>query len=280
MIDLFVARSYFHNVLPKERLGRQHCSLDEFRRHVDRSQQQLPVQQSTSVTADSGVTTSWSTKSIVETTFDSTKEYTLIIVTEYGTKRILLGKKHRGFGKGMYNSFGGKIEPNERNFIPRSAIRELYEETGIDVQSEANMAHCRVGTLHFTFEDSALEMIVHLFRIYIRFDDEPDCDTNADDQNTEMNGDHDLVFNVSSRSIIRPCDEITPIWFDDYFDIPLDNMFADDSIWLTYLLFTGPRPRDNQLQAWFHFQQGGQETNTILHYYMEDIEPLTQTSLN
>jgi hypothetical protein len=37
-------------------------------------------------------------------------------------------------------------------------------------------------------------------------------------------------------STIRPCDEIIPQWFDDYSDIPLHNMFADDSIWLTRLL--------------------------------------------
>jgi 8-oxo-dGTP pyrophosphatase MutT (NUDIX family) len=262
MLDLHLARSYFHNVLPDERLGQQHFSLDEFRRHVANPVVAMPDVNPTS-TSDIG-------------TMHGRKVYTLIVVTEYGTKRILLGKKHRGFGKGMYNSFGGKVEPYECQFIPRSAIRELHEETGIVVESEANMAQCRVGTLHFTFADSTVEMIVHLFRIQIRFDDESRYDSG---ETLEMNGDHSMVIHVPSSSNIRGCDEITPIWVDDYSNLPLGNMFADDSIWLTHLLVCPPK-REAQLKAWFHFQEGGQGTNTILHYCVENIEASTQTSLN
>ena len=138
------------------------------------------------------------------------------------------------------------------------------------------MAQCRFGTLHFTFEDNTEEMVVHLFRIYIRFVDESHYDGR---NNLEMNVDDSMVFNVPSRSMIRDCDEIAPIWYDDYTTIPLNNMFADDSIWLTYLLVCS-RQRETQLEAWFHFKAGGQETNTILCYYINNIEISKETGLN
>ena len=103
MINLHLARSYFHNVLPNERLGQQHYSFDEFRRQVDREQHVMPD------------VTPLSTKSTIGCATCKSKEYTLIIVTEYGTKRILLGKKHRGFGKGMTLPLVGKL--NLRNEI-------------------------------------------------------------------------------------------------------------------------------------------------------------------
>ncbi|MDR2828320.1 MAG: 8-oxo-dGTP diphosphatase [Acholeplasmatales bacterium] len=42
-------------------------------------------------------------------------------------KSILLGMKKRGFGKGKYNGFGGKLEKNET--ILQAALREAYEES-------------------------------------------------------------------------------------------------------------------------------------------------------
>jgi hypothetical protein len=39
------------------------------------------------------------------------KLFTLVFVLD-GT-RVLLGMKKRGFGVGLWNGFGGKVEPNE-----------------------------------------------------------------------------------------------------------------------------------------------------------------------
>jgi 8-oxo-dGTP pyrophosphatase MutT (NUDIX family) len=220
VVSIATARCFFRRALPDARLGHAHASLEDFRRHVP------------------------------EDSFAQTKEYTLIVVTELATQRILLGKKHRGFGQGMYNSFGGKVEPGEA--IDGSAIRELHEETGIEVMKN-HLFH--VGTLHFTFADSVTEMMVHLFRVQIQLVITPD----------RLVSMHPVVH--VRPSDIRGCEEITPEWFDDWTQIPLDNMFADDSIWLPYLLLT--TPSSLRFHGWFHFQAGGQETNTILHHCVQ-----------
>jgi len=208
-------RHSFRYALPEPRLGQEHDSLEAFR-------------------AASNFT---ATKK---------KEYSLVVVTEPSKQRILLGQKHRGFGQGMYNSFGGKIEPGES--IAESARRELEEETGISVPLD-RMQEYRLGTHHFTFDDSPVDMIVHVFRINVS------CDPNEN-----LAG----VLQIDS-STIRGCEEITPIWFDKWHDIPLDNMFADDTVWLTTIL---EAKHDIKMDGWFHFQPGGQETNSILHYYL------------
>ena len=94
------ARHKFTHVQPEEKLGTQHASLIAFQKAAKFA----PTQD---------------------------KLYTLVLVTEPARQRILLGKKQRGFGKRMYNSFGGKMEAGETE--EESARRELLEETGIDV---------------------------------------------------------------------------------------------------------------------------------------------------
>ncbi|PIS40499.1 MAG: hypothetical protein COT26_03190 [Candidatus Kerfeldbacteria bacterium CG08_land_8_20_14_0_20_43_14] len=47
----------------------------------------------------------------------------------YKENQILLGMKKRGLGQDRWNSFGGKVQPNED--IKTAAIRELREETNI-----------------------------------------------------------------------------------------------------------------------------------------------------
>lgn len=203
----------FPRALPASRLGQSHSSLDSFRK---------------------------------ATQFEATKskEYTLIVITEPKRQRILLGLKRRGFGIGMFNSFGGKIDSDETPVD--GAVRELQEETGI-VVPVSEMEKRQVGILHFTFEDSPTEMIVHVFRL--------DVSLSATDKE---------AYRIDPDTI-RPCEEITPQWFESWYDIPLDNMFADDSLWLTTLL---DRKEELALDGYFHFKPGGQEVNTILHYYM------------
>lgn len=229
LVDTSAARCFFPKALPASRLGREHASLKDFR-------------------------------AAINFTPSTQREYTLIVVTEFGSKRILIGQKHRGFGNGMYNSFGGKIEAGES--IAAGAVRELHEETGICVTNVDSMARSRVGTMHFSFDDNTMEMVVHVFRINIRIGG--DC---VDEMT--IPSDNPLVFPVKDTSVIRGCEEITPFWFDDWNNIPLDNMFADGSVWLTNLL-TSVSPM--HMDGWFHFEPGGQEKNTIMSYYI-DIRP-------
>ncbi len=44
--------------------------------------------------------------------------------------QMLLGLKKRGFGKGLWNGFGGRIKKGED--IEVAALRELKEEVGIE----------------------------------------------------------------------------------------------------------------------------------------------------
>lgn len=182
--------------------------------------------------------------------FQTTREthYTLAIVTEHSRRRILLGLKQRGFGTGFYNSFGGKVEEGEE--LGESAARELHEETGI-VVSPDELTH--VGILHFSFADSDTAMIVHVFYM----------DIHTTTTTTTATSTTKFV----DPTTIRPCEEITPQWFENYSDIPLHNMFADDSIWLTRLLSRLPFHVDEKvwMEGHFYFQAGGQDVNTILH---------------
>lgn len=271
----------FQHVLPSQRLGRAHDSLASFQKAVS----ELEAQHRPSLAR-------------------KRKEYTLIVVTEAiethslasslsprssmagvdteachdddarpmsptSKRRILLGHKHRGFGQGMYNSFGGKVDPGEEDSIASSAARELAEETNLQV-STRHMKQCRVGTLRFTFEQedeasseddskhtdvTSMEMVVHLFRVNVT------CSGSVHGTIEE-----DMLNTIAiDPTTIRGCDEITPQWYNDWYDIPLDNMFADDSIWLTRLLSF----KVTTLNGWFHFDRGGQDTNTILHHYLD-----------
>ena len=192
-----------------------------------------------------------------------TKEYTLIVVTEtqehQKEKRILLGLKNRGFGMGKYNSFGGKFLHDEskgdgtQESVEECACRELEEETNLCIPLKS-MRSSKVGIQRFSFSDNDKEMLVHLFFL-------------------------DLAKQKNHDYEIRACEEITPKWFETFDSVPLDNMFADDSLWLTALLtqaasietpVVGP---PLVINGSYHFAENCEETNTILHYHMEVRTP-------
>ena len=253
---LRMAAPTFPNRLPKERLGVRHKSLDAFQRAIIGTSAACPIKK-------------------------ESKEYTLVIVTESapaqqtspsssssqaqqyesssrhhhgggGGPRILLGMKNRGFGTGKFNSFGGKFENNET--VEECACRELEEETNINIPLQV-MSESKVGLQRFTFDDEKeKEMIVHLFHI-------------------------DLSSSSLPAFEVIGCDEITPKWFDDFDLVPFDNMFADDSLWLTTLLssLVQVTPGESaasaiEINGSYHFKENCEETNTILHYHM-DVRP-------
>ena len=232
--------SNFVHILPKERLGKSHQSLTSF-------------QKATFSTIHQGL----------EDIRSSEKEYTLIVVTESHRQRILLGKKIRGFGTGFYNSFGGKIELNESP--DECAVRELFEETNIRVDLK-HMQRRKVGTLYFTFDDNSMNtMKVHLFHVNVRLCKEDDREGPSNCVDAD---------NVTASA----CDEIIPEWFENWRSVPLQEMFADDSIWLTILLESLDHENEKtsaggnislQLDGWFHFHPGGTDVNSIMHYFVD-----------
>ena len=261
--------------LSKERLGTKHDSLESFHRAIT----QMPTQTQTQTEeCDPIIKTVKKQK--------NSKEYTLVIVTEtivsemnkkksqkqqqqQPQQRILLGMKNRGFGTGKYNAFGGKFLHDDdddgdvtkvKETVEECACRELKEETNIKIPIE-RMKQSKIGIQRFTFEDNIQnEMIVHLFHT-------------------------DLSSSIEESYNIIGCDEITPIWFDNFDLIPFDNMFADDSLWLTTLLSSlssssqqEPTTTTMMIQCTleingsYHFKANCEETNTISHYYM-DVRP-------
>ena len=114
--------------------------------------------------------------------------------------QILLGYKKRGFGAGLYNGFGGKLEPNET--IEVGMLRELKEEVNLIATK-----YIKLGVLNFYYTDR--EMEVHVFKV-TNFLGEP------------------------SES-----EEMSASWYIPA-DIPLNKMWPDDEFWLPLFLADKP----------------------------------------
>ncbi len=110
---------------------------------------------------------------------------------------ILLIRKKRGLGAGKINGPGGRIDPGELPLA--AAIREAEEEVGI---TPIEPSEC--GELSFQFVDG-YSIHVHVF------------------QSASFHGEP------------RETDEAIPLWFA-LTDIPYDEMWADDRIWLPLML--------------------------------------------
>jgi 8-oxo-dGTP pyrophosphatase MutT (NUDIX family) len=114
--------------------------------------------------------------------------------------RVLLQLKADGrFGGGWWNAPGGKVEPNETP--EEGAIRETKEETSMDVSGLRNH-----GIITFYFGDTP----------------EPDYELH--------------VFSTTHYSgEPQDSEEGRLEWFDEA-DLPYDDMWPDDHIWLPDLL--------------------------------------------
>ncbi|XP_055562717.1 oxidized purine nucleoside triphosphate hydrolase isoform X1 [Falco cherrug] len=126
----------------------------------------------------------------------TTRLFTLVLVVQ--PPRVLLGMKKRGFGAGLWNGFGGKVQPGES--IEEAARRELLEESGLTVDTLQKM-----GQITFEFVGNPELMDVHIFRAD-HFHGEP----------TES-------------------DEMRPQWFQ-LDEVPFKHMWADDIYWFPLVL--------------------------------------------
>ena len=73
--------------------------------------------------------------------------------------QILLGMKKRGFGKGKWNGFGGKVKVGEET-IRHGALREVQEECGLCLKDEDI---CQLGLIDFEFKNEPVHLEVHVF---------------------------------------------------------------------------------------------------------------------
>ena len=133
---------------------------------------------------------------------------------------ILLIRKKRGLGAGKINGPGGRIEPGES--LLACATREVEEEVGVTPNAPE-----RRGELRFQFTDG-YSIEVHVFRA------------------------------SGCSGALRESEEAVPLWTPTA-EIPYDEMWADDRIWLPLLLdgrtfsgrfvFDGDRMLDHELRS-------------------------------
>ena len=116
--------------------------------------------------------------------------------------KVLLIKKKRGLGSGLYNGVGGKVEKGETPLD--AAIRECVEEVGIIPKG----VEWR-GVLEF-YNDGKLYGYVHIF----------------------VASDYEGVPKESEEAI--------PIWFE-IDELPYDKMWEDDKFWLPIVLIDGKK---------------------------------------
>jgi len=123
-----------------------------------------------------------------------------------GITDICLAIKKRGFGKGKWNGFGGKVDEITGETVEDGAIREVEEESTIAIPA------------------SSLEKVAE---IDFRFKDLP----KDKDWNQEVH-----VFLVDTWSgVPRETEEMRPEWYP-VLDIPYDSMWTDDIFWLPHVL--------------------------------------------
>ncbi len=116
-------------------------------------------------------------------------------------KRVLLGKKKKGFGQGKYVGIGGKIEKGET--AKEAVIREVKEEIGVELEKE-NIEE--VGVLRFIFPK-------------------------------KPSWSQEVVCFVTKRWQKAPkeSEEIKPVWVEKD-KIPFDKMWDDAKYWLPFVL--------------------------------------------
>jgi len=151
---------------------------------------------------------------------------TLLIIHQ--SPKVLLAMKKRGFGIGRWNGFGGKVKEGET--IEETMHRELMEESG--------------GLTVPNLEKRAL------FRFHFPHNPEIDCETH--------------VF-LATEFVGEPqeTEEMQPQWFDES-EIPFDQMWSDDRLWLP-LFLAGKKLKGN-------FIFDGQDK--IVEHSLDEVEEI------
>ncbi|CEL53258.1 7,8-dihydro-8-oxoguanine triphosphatase OS=Homo sapiens GN=NUDT1 PE=1 SV=3 [Rhizoctonia solani AG-1 IB] len=140
------------------------------------------------------------------------KRFTNAFVFDPEENKILLGLKKRGFGVGIYNGFGGKLDAGET--IADAALRELREESNLS----ASLEPC--GLLFFVGAGHAHAHHITVFRAHT-WQGQP---TETDEMRPEWFAYPSLE--IPSTSV--PSDTLAPF--------PYSAMWKDDPLWVPHLL--------------------------------------------
>ncbi|KAI0371310.1 hypothetical protein BV20DRAFT_965497 [Pilatotrama ljubarskyi] len=172
--------------------------------------------------------------------YDKVKQYTnaFVIIDD---QKVLLGFKKRGFGMGLWNGFGGKVDPGETP--AQAAVRELEEEAGIT----ASLKQC--GTLFFVVEGVDTAFNISVFSAY----EYQGTVTETDEMRPEW-------FSIQ-HSLLPPRNPLTTIDHggkpQELPPVPLDKMWADDEFWMPLMFarryFVGRADfgADNKMRRWW-----------------------------
>ena len=114
--------------------------------------------------------------------------------------QILLAKKKKGFGEGLYNGVGGKLEPGETE--QQAMIRECEEE---------------INVTPTVYEKVAENNFIEYYK----------------GQKTKLT--FYLYIATEWQGTIKESPEMKPYWFNIQ-DIPYNQMFPDDKYWLPLVL--------------------------------------------
>ncbi|KAH9849569.1 NUDIX hydrolase domain-like protein [Lenzites betulinus] len=169
--------------------------------------------------------------------YEKVKEYTnaFIILDE---EKILLGYKKRGFGVGLWNGFGGKVDPGETP--AQAAVRELEEEAGITAPLE------QCGTLFFVVEGVDTAFNISVFSAY----QYSGTIIETDEMRPEW---FSIQESLMPRSTVTSHDKKR----EELPAIPLEKMWADDEFWMPLMFarrhFVGRADfgADNKMRRWW-----------------------------
>ncbi|KAI0659397.1 NUDIX hydrolase domain-like protein [Cubamyces menziesii] len=172
--------------------------------------------------------------------YDKVKQYTNAFVI-LDDKKVLLGLKKRGIGMGLWNGFGGKVDPGETP--EQAAVRELQEEAGIT----APLQQC--GTLLFVVDGVDTAFDISVFNAY----EYTGTVTESEEMRPEW-------FSIQ-KSMLPPHHPLTTIDHGEASEtlppIPLQTMWADDEFWLPLMFarryFVGRADfgADNKMRRWW-----------------------------
>ena len=154
------------------------------------------------------------------------KPRTMTLCIVHKDNKVLLDMKKRGFGEGRWNGFGGKVLPQET--IEQGMLRECLEEGKFVPKDFTKFA---VFNFNFPAGKQKLNCVVHVFKA-LDFDRQP--------QETE---------------------EMKPHWFAIE-NIPYDNMWSDDKIWLPLFL------QGKKLKGEFYFN----EDDELGKHYLQEVD--------